>query len=159
VRDDLLAGLAADPDLRGHFAPGPPPAGADLLDEEEAAVEAFVAERGEQFVLGTRSAVLNRLLAHVGGPRGARDPGPTGAPGSGKSALLAHLSRHPGLPAGPSALVVRHFAGATPGSSDPRLTLARLCRAAASARPDAAGPVPDDPEALTRAWPELLRRA
>ena len=57
-------------------------------------MEAFVAERSERFVLGSREMVLEELLAHASATGGNGYVCLTGAPGSGKSALLAHLSQH-----------------------------------------------------------------
>ena len=40
-----------------------PPAQLDELDEENAAMEAFVAERSERFVIGSRKAVLGEIVS------------------------------------------------------------------------------------------------
>lgn len=70
------------------------PAQMDEFAEENAAMEAFVEERAERFVLGSRRAVLDELLAHASATGGNGYVCLIGAPGSGKSALLAYLSQH-----------------------------------------------------------------
>ena len=136
-----------------------PPAQLDEFAEENAAMEAFVEERGERFVLGSREAALEELLAHAGATGGNGYVCLTGAPGSGKSALLAHLSRHPTLHAQPSILLIRHFVGASPGSTDVRRTLRRLCHELKAGCPDITAEIPDDPERLRAALAGFLRHA
>lgn len=92
VYSDLLDSMKADPALRDRLVTDAV-APLDEFAEENAAMEAFVAERSERFVLGSREAVLNELLAHASATGGNGYVCFTGAPGSGKSALLAHLSR------------------------------------------------------------------
>lgn len=131
----------------------------DEFAEETAAMEAFVAERSERFVLGSRETVLNELLAHASATGGNGSVCLTGAPGSGKSALLAHLSQHSTLNAQPSTLLIGHFVGASPGSTDVRRTLRRLCHELKAGCPDITADIPDDPEKLRVAFPDFLRQA
>jgi hypothetical protein len=131
----------------------------DEFDEENAAMEAFVEERSERFVLGSRETVLEELLAHASATGGDGYVCLIGAPGSGKSALLAHLSQHATLNAQPSTLLIRHFVGASPGSTDVRRTLRRLCHELKAGCPDITADIPDDPEKLRVAFPDFLRQA
>ncbi len=163
VYSDLLASIRSDPDLRDRFE-ADATASVDEFAEDEAATDTFVEERSERFVLGSRAPLFDGILAHAR----ASDAGAcvclVGAPGSGKSALMSKLARDlaqdAALP-GDSALLIRHFAGATPGSTNVRHTLRRFCRAleAPEARggPAAAG-IPDDYEGLRLAFRDLLRR-
>jgi WD40 repeat protein len=136
-----------------------PPAQLDEFTEENAAMEAFVEERTERFVLGSREAVLAELLDYASATGGDGYVCLTGAPGSGKSALLAHLSRHSTLNSQPSTLLIRHFVGASPGSTDIRRTLRRLCHELKAGCPDITADIPDDPEKLRVAFPDFLRQA
>ncbi|MFC1634485.1 tetratricopeptide repeat protein [Planctomycetota bacterium] len=136
-----------------------PPAQLDEFAEENAAMEAFVQERSERFVLGSRKAVLDELLAHTGATGGNGYICLTGAPGSGKSALLGHLSQHSILNDQSSVLLIRHFVGASPGSTDVRRTLRRLCHELKAGCPDITADISDDPEKLRVAFPDFLRQA
>lgn len=136
-----------------------PPAQRDEFGEESAAMEAFVEERSQRFVLGSREAVLEELLAHASATSGNGYLCLTGAPGSGKSALLAHLSQHLTLKNQPSTILIRHFVGASPGSTDVRRTLRRLCHKLKAGGPDITADIPDDPEKLRAAFPDFLRQA
>lgn len=106
-----------------------PPEKLDEFAEENAAMEAFVEDRTERFVLGSRQSVLKELLAHASETGGNGYLCLTGAPGSGKSALLAYLYRSLQSPVSglQPSLVIAHFVGASPGSTDVRRTLRRLC--------------------------------
>src|SRR5262247_2014472 len=83
----------------------------------------------------------------------------TGAPGSGKSALLTHLSQHSMLNNQPSAFLIRHFVGASAGSTDVRRTLRRLCHELKTNCPDITAEIAEDPEELRVAFPDFLRQA
>jgi len=129
------------------------------LDEENAAMEAFIEERTERFVLGSRETVLEDLLVSVNTAGGDGYDCLVGAPGSGKSALLAYLSRHEIVNSQASTLLIRHFVGASPGSTDVRMTLRRFCRELKAACPDITSDIPDDPEKLRLSFPAFLRQA
>jgi len=176
VYDDLLHSI--DDEFGAQ-----PAAQFDEFAEENAAMEAFVEERGERFVLGNREPVLEELLAHAGATGGNGYMCLTGAPGSGKSALLAHLYRYlttahasslrsPAYSLSPPAsslqppasslepsLVIPHFVGASPGSTDVRRTLRRLCHELKAGCPDITADIPDDPEKLRVAFRDFLRQA
>lgn len=158
VHDDLLDSMKSDPVLRDRFVTETA-AQPDEFDEENAAMEAFVEERSERFVLGSREAVLDQLLAHTSATSGNGYICLIGAPGSGKSALLAQLSRHSSLNDQLSTLLIRHFVGASAGSTDVRRTLRRLCHELKAGCPDITADTPDDPEKLRVAFPDFLRQA
>jgi len=152
IERDILATIDEE------FGPEPP-AQIDEFAEENAAMDAFVEEHSQRFVLGSRSAVLEQLLAHASATGGNGYVCVTGAPGSGKSALLAHVSQQLILASQSSILVIRHFVGASPGSTDVRRTLRRLCHELKAGCPEITDDIPDDPEKLRVAFPNFLRRA
>lgn len=158
VYDDLLGSIKSDPELRDCFVTDM--AGQlDEFAEENAAMEAFVEERSERFVLGSRGAVLEELLAHASATGGNGYVCLTGAPGSGKSALLAHLSKHSAINSQSSILLIHHFVGASPDSTDVRRTLRRLCNELKAGCPEITADIPNDPEKLHVAFPDFLRQA
>ena len=95
--------------------------------EENAAMGAFIDERTQRFVLGSRRKVAKQLLAHAKGIGGNGYICVVGKPGSGKSALLSKLSKARSLNSSTSSLLIRHFVGASPGSTNVHRTLRRLC--------------------------------
>ena len=158
VYDDLLASIKSDPELRDRFVTDT----AEQIDEfaeENAAMEAFVAERSERFVLGSRKTVLEELLAYASATVGDGYICLIGAPGSGKSALLAHFSQYSIPSSQPSTLLIRHFVGASPRSTDVQHTLRRLCHELRAGCSDITADIPDDPEKLRLAFPDFLQQA
>ena len=135
------------------------PAQLDEFVEENAAMEAFVEERNERFVLGSREPVLNELLAHASATGGNGYICVTGGPGSGKSALLAHLSQHSTLNAQPSTILISHFVGASPGSTDVHRTLRRFCHELKKGCTEITAEVPDDPNKIRVVFPDFIRQA
>ncbi|MFH1764123.1 MAG: DUF4062 domain-containing protein, partial [Gemmatimonadota bacterium] len=122
VYEDLLASVDWE------FGPGPRET-LGRLAEEKAALEAFVEDRLERYVMGGRRPVLEALLEHA---RSSEEGGylcVVGDPGSGKSALMGRLLRDcmEMEIGGPSSqgLVVSHFIGVN--STDLREMLWRLC--------------------------------
>src|ERR1017187_10366056 len=101
---------------------------------------------------------MDELLAHAHGTGGNGYLCLVGEPGSGKSALLAHFSQHSILNNQPSTLLIPHFVGASTGSTDVRRTLRRLCRELISGTGITAE-IPEDPEKLRVAFPEILEQA
>ena len=95
----------------------------DSLDREAADHEAFAESRGHVYI--GRPEYFERLNAHAAGNE--QPLVVTGESGSGKSALLANwAARH--RTTHPQNLVVAHFIGATPYSSDWALMLRRIMR-------------------------------
>jgi tetratricopeptide (TPR) repeat protein len=135
-----------------------PPPHLDEFAEENAAMEAFVEERSDRFVLGSRGKILEELLAHANATDSNGYLCLTGAPGSGKSALLAYLYEvlisRPQPP-----WVISHFIGASPGSMDVCYALRRLCHELKAGCPGILADIPDDPKKLPSAFQQLLREA
>ena len=129
----------------------------DEFTEENAAMEAFIEERVQRFVLGSRQTVWDELLEHAQSTGGNGYLCLTGASGSGKSALLGKFCQDY-REAHPQDLVIPHFVGASPGSTDVRRTLRRLCHELVAG----AGltvEIPEDPEKLRVAFGEILQQA
>jgi len=109
-----------------------PPEALDEFAEEDAVMGAFLSERVERYVVGSRQSVFDELTQFAQVDREPNIIALTGAPGCGKSALLGRFSqdyarRHP------DDLVITHFVGASAGSTDLRRTLRRLCHALTAA--------------------------
>ncbi len=161
VHDDLLTSLREDPELSARFTAADA-ASLDEFAEEAEQMEAFIEERTERFVLGSREPLMRDLLAFA-----AADGTPnifvlTGDPGSGKSAFLAKFTRD--LPAALSTLnsqpstLFSHFIGASSGSTDLRRTLRRLCHELATAAGNTE-PLPLDIKELITHFQKLLAEA
>lgn len=135
-----------------------PPEPVDEFAEDNAAMEAFVEDRSQRFVLGSRDAVAKELLAHARATEGNGYLCVTGAPGSGKSALLAHVDRLLAADLQP-ILVIRHFTGASPASTDVRRVLRRLCHELKAGCPEITAAIPDDPDKLRLALSDFLRQS
>ncbi len=129
----------------------------DEFTEESAAVEAFIEERVQRFVLGCRQPVWNELRQHAESTGGNGYLCLTGAAGSGKSALLGKLYQDYRV-AHPQYLVIPHFVGASPGSTDVRRTLRRLCHELATGA-GLTAEIPEDPEKLRGAFVDILQQA
>ena len=159
VHDDLLRSMKDDPELRDRFTET-----TERLDEfaeENAAMEAFISERTERFVLGSRKTVIDELLAHAHGTGGNGYLCLVGEPGSGKSALLAHFSQviqQQALSHETPFLLIPHFVGASPGSTDVRRTLRRMCHELVKGT-GLTAEIPEDPEKLRVAFVEILQQA
>jgi hypothetical protein len=124
VQADLLANIRNDPELAGRFA-GVDAAPSDEFAEARAAVEDFIDERADQYVIGTRESILETMAAFAAAREG-RVFALEGEPGSGKSSLLGVLCRK--LADDPSTFVLPHFFGVGLNSTDLRHTLRRLCQ-------------------------------
>lgn len=93
------------------------------LAVERAYHEAFIESRSQRFI--GRQELLARLTEYVDGDENSLLV-ITGAPGCGKSALLANFAGGYAA-AHADVLVLPHFIGAIPGSTDIRQSLERLC--------------------------------
>ncbi len=163
---DLFESIKHDPKLEARFtAPAAPP---DEFAEEAEQMEAFIEERTERFVLGSRQALMNDMLAFA-----ATEGTPnifvlTGEPGSGKSAFLAEFASLLLSPQKDTKIVaffrghlphlIPHFVGASTGSTDLRRTLRRLCHELAKAAGNAE-PLPLDIKDLITHFQKLLTKA
>ena len=132
---DLFKSISRDPELAARFT-AESGAVSDEFAEEAEQMDAFIEERTERYVLGSRKHVLDKLEAFATAEPAVAGPNIfvlTGDPGSGKSALLAHFCRHSTLNPQLSTLLIPHFIGASTGSTDLRRTLRRLCHELARA--------------------------
>ena len=126
----------------------------DPLAVERTYHEAFCAGRTRQFI--GRQDLLSRLTEYADG-RGDTPLVVTGAPGCGKSALLAqfatqHATNHP------DAFVLPHFIGVSPGSTDIRRTLLRVGRELVH-HFGLANDIPEDYQRLRQKLPAILEQA
>jgi hypothetical protein len=114
VIEDLWSAIC-----RQHPLDEAPP---DVLEQERKYHESFIENHTRLFI--GRTGLLQAIGAHLR----SSDCSPlivTGPPGSGKSSVLAKLAKETaGL--GNELFVLRHFIGASPGSSDIQRTLWRL---------------------------------
>ena len=150
VYDDLLASINEE---FGTEAPEP----VDEFAEETARQEAFVSERTARYVVGSRQPVLDRVAEFASSDGEPSILAITGAPGSGKSALLGRAYQDL-TAAHPDWLVVPHFVGASAGSTDLRRSLRRLCHELQRV-PGDDEPLPDGVEELITRLPMLLEQA
>jgi hypothetical protein len=131
------------------------PAGSEptWLEREAAEHEAFAQSRAKVYV--QRQADFARLDRHVND--GGRPLIVLGESGAGKSALLANWALH-WRSASTDDLVLMHFVGATPASTDWAQTLRRLM-AELQKRFALGGDLPTQPSELVRLFPEWLHAA
>jgi hypothetical protein len=129
----------------------------DEFTEENSAMEAFIEERVQRFVLGSRQPVWNELRHHAESTGGNGYLCLAGEAGSGKSALMGKFCQEH-REAHSQNLVIAHFVGASPGSTDVRRTLRRLCHELATGA-ELTAEIPEEPEKLRGAFPEILQQA
>lgn len=156
VRTDLLNSLKDDPELAARFTSegGAQP---DEFAEEAEQMEAFIEERTDHYVVGSRDSLLREMIAFA-----TADGAPnifvlTGDPGSGKSAFLAKFTREVAA-LHHSQVVIPHFIGASTGSTDLRRTLRRLSHELAKAAENTE-PLPLDIKELITHFQKLLAEA
>lgn len=125
----------------------------DEFAEENAAMEAFIAERAESYVLGSRANLLIEMKAFAESNNEPSVLALTGISGLGKSALLSWLLLDYRA-ARPDILVIPHFVGASPDSTDLRHILRRLCHELG-----AHDPLPEDIQELLKRFPLVLTEA
>ncbi|MCX9011172.1 MAG: DUF4062 domain-containing protein [Candidatus Methanoperedens sp.] len=126
----------------------------DDLAVEEAYHEAFIEGRSRRFI--GRLDILKQMTEFVDGDNAA----PliiTGAPGCGKSALLAKFVRAY-TESHNEVFVLPHFIGVSPGSTDIRRTLLRLCHQF-SRYFNMANEIPEEYEQLRKVFFMLLEEA
>lgn len=155
IHADLLQSLKDDSELAARFITDNA-AQADEFGEEAEQMEAFIEERTERFVIGSREPLMRDMLAFA-----CADPAVagnifvlTGEPGSGKSALLAKFTRDLNT-LHPSSFILPTFVGASTGSTDLRRTLRRLCHELAFAAGNTE-PLPLDIKDLITHFHKLL---
>jgi hypothetical protein len=125
----------------------------EVASEEEIHHQ-FARERAADFV--GRQEILGDIALHLTGDQ-ANLCVVVGAPGSGKSALLAKAAEE-ARSAGGGAVVQERYIGASPGSSDIRSLLSELCRAISDSYGDAT-PVPTEYRELASELPKRLALA
>ncbi len=152
--DRIYADLKQSIDLEFGPTPGEKP---DEFTEENAAMETFIEERVQRFVLGSRQSVWHKLRQHAESTGGNGYLCLTGEAGSGKSALLGKFCQDY-REAHQQDLVIPHFVGASPGSTDVRQTLRRLCHELVIGA-GLTEEIPEDPEKLRVTFPEILQQA
>lgn len=160
VYDDLLNSIRSDNSLQEHFIEGTERTSPDEFSQENAAVEAFIEEHCERYVIGSRKPLLDELIELT--KKESEEGSYTclvGNPGCGKSALLAYLSRDARLVGDVHTLVIKHFVGASSSSTDVRNTLRKFCYEIKAEHPQINDAIPDDPEALRDAFSDFLRQA
>ena len=147
VYADLEAAIEAElgPDEEGTI---------DEFEEENAAVDSFVESKTENYVIGSRRDVLDRMhrCADEGGLAAV-----VGEPGTGKSALMATFWRERQARKVDDKLVT-HFVGASPSSTNVRLLLRRVCHELASIV-SAEDDLPTQYDKLVEAFPTMLEKA
>ena len=130
----------------------------DEFTEEQSAMDAFIGERTQRFILGGREPVWRELVEYTTSAGESGCLCLVGKPGSGKSALLANFAvSFPGF-APTESLLITHFVGASPGSTDVRQTLRRLCHEL-TVGGGIATEIPHDPDGLRTAFPRILEHA
>ncbi len=153
--EHLEKAIRAAPELAGHLA-AVAEGRADELAEELGYHEVFIESRMQVYV--GRDGIHRQLLDYLGDER--RQPLLlVGGSGSGKSAILARLCRElmAGRPATrePRQLVVPHFIGASPTSTNLSYTLRRFCRELRR-KFNLRQEIPDDPVRLPATFREML---
>jgi len=126
----------------------------DDLAVERTYQDAFVEDRGRRFV-GRRD--LLEQMARYAASATTTPLVVTGAPGCGKSALIARFATQHGQ-AHADVFVLPHFIGASPGSTDIRYTLRRISRELARRAVDPRA-VPEEYSELRQRFVELLGSA
>ena len=121
---DLLQNIQDDPELDDHFAASTETLVSEFAEEREA-MEAFVEDRTERYVVGSRQPLLDKMTTFAAASSEQNILIIEGEPGSGKSALLGKFCQL--LASRPHDVLISHFVGASVGSTDLRRTLRRLC--------------------------------
>jgi hypothetical protein len=97
-------------------------------EREDAAVDVYLENRLNGFVLGSRNELASKLLRHA--RRGASPYLLLQAePGCGKSSFLAYVANELASQADETLNVISHFVGASSLASDPEYTIRWLCAA------------------------------
>ncbi len=136
-----------------NLDPSAAPAAADPTTEEGDFHERFMESRLRVYV--GRESFNRQLLGFAEAP-GQLPAVVTGPSGSGKSAALSHfVADH--RRRFPNALVIPHFVGASPRSTNLRDVLQRCCQAIQT-RFNIPGEIPDEVARLIPHWRELLGR-
>jgi len=147
--------MATIDDELGHDLPPQ----VDEFEQEAAAMEAFAEKQDQNFVLGSRSALLDELCRHAMATGNNGYLCLVGDAGMGKSALLAQLSRKMVSRDQQSTILISHFVGASRWSTDVRRTVQRICQELRAKCPEIETEVPAEPEQLVQAFRAILAAA
>ena len=148
----LLQNIQDDPELGDHFAASTESLVSEFVDEREA-MEAFIEDRTDSYVVGSRQALLDKMTTFAAASSEQNILIIEGEPGSGKSALLGKFCQL--LASRPHDVLIPHFVGASVGSTDLLRTLRRLCHELA-ATVDSIDPFPKDASELIDRFRNLL---
>jgi WD40 repeat protein len=127
----------------------------DWLKEEVQFHELFMADRTRRFI--GRSDILKKMHDFIQDDKEPRVMVITGDSGSGKSALIARFTEE-AVHKHPDWLIIPHFVGASPSSTNIRQTLRKLCRQLNQIL-GIEEAVPEEYKELAQLFPELLQRA
>ncbi len=127
----------------------------DWLEEEAEFHELFMADRTRRFV--GRRDVLDRMHSFCEQHDEPSVMIITGEPGCGKSALMGYFIEEI-IHDHPDWLIITHFIGASPGSTNLRQTLRRLCTYLSRVL-ESPKEVPEDIKELIQVFPDLLNKA
>lgn len=125
------------------------------LEEETEYHELFIAERTRRFV--GRRDLLDQMHIFCESDDETPTMVITGEPGSGKSALMGRFTEE-ALHKHPDRLIISHFVGASPTSTNLRQTLKRFC-SQLNQLTDATEGVPEDIKELIQVFPSLIAKA
>lgn len=133
-----------------------PPEALDEFTEENAAMEAFVEERVERYIVGSRQTLLDEMTAFAEADGKPSILVLTGKAGLGKSALLGkfyqdYVQKHP------DEIAIPHFVGASAGSTDLRRTLRRFCHELGKVS-GSQEEIPQDVKELVKQFAALLKQ-
>lgn len=130
----------------------------DEFAEENAAMRSFIEEHAHSFVLGSRERIWKDMIEYINGVGKNYYLCLVGQPGTGKTALLANLSKHLLGNTSDSSLIIPYFIGAGTGSTDAYRILRHLCHELIMDI-GLALEIPDDPEKLLGTFTEALEKA
>ncbi len=152
VYEDLRASI------RAEFGP-PESAPRTELEREQRLTEAFVDNRSSGYLVGGRAPLVAEVDDFLLRGRGTLCI--VGDPGSGKSALLSwiHRTRRASLSAS-GVMLIAHFVGASPASTDVGLMVRHLCQEldALFPREDPDEPIPVGEEEVVQALHQRIRQ-
>ena len=133
----------------------PAVAGKDWFEEEAELHGLFMADRTRRFV--GRRALLDKMHAFCEGEGESPLMVITGESGCGKSALMGRFAEEM-MHNHPDWLIIPHFIGASPSSTNLRQTLKRFCTLL-NYITGSLQEVPEDIKELIKVFPDLLTRA
>ena len=129
------------------------------FEDEKSAMEIFIEEKTENYVIGTRINIINELYTFVNGEKYKNYSFLFGDSGSGKTALLAKFyQEYSNYDENIYKLVIPHFIGITTKSTDIRQILRRFCYEL-SKNIDFNEEIPEEYDELIKTFHSLLYKA